>query len=1123
MEGRCFLFLLFLLVPALTQDSPCPDGWVDIDDCCYYFSEDKVSYSAAKYECEEYLDGDLVAFDDCDEMEQITSIGEPCPYWVHPTTDLDCLGEEPEYENKYICKIDKETDCEAYCGGSCWEEGAIGCAWPFGSRSNDPRCSCPDGYFCCVPTNGTTCVGHCPGGECIDPDPNMANGGCTGVWKDPEECSCPYDQRCCCPQVTECENYCYGMCKYYYEECTGDYEWVSDGASCSCEGDKRCCVPKTPSCRTSCEGKCIDEDDPCDGQWMDPDLCPCPDFGRCCCKNDTSTTEPPPTECPMTDPPLSTDEHGCGLPEVASIPDDKVFDFEGMYETLTYAESDEDAADTKFDQVKEEFEKLSYKDGDTLSSMSGDLTEAVRAERDAWVLQYTDPDTGFEISIMLPGFDPRTGVLPEDLDLSGLSVSVEFRARLDLLRQRYLALRLSVNIQAFLPDCDLIIEVELNVYFRLVRVPLVLITCVTIECEAIIIVPVICYTQTWYWVGEPYCDWYLVTRCYVKYLIIHLTWWVRVWWITAFPPWAIQPLPECPDPDLGAIAPYEGFNRRFLDMAMDNFRSRISDDMSTELRVDEFSFVYEAELQDRDNTALLDMDGSVTDAVNGARDMWILTFRESEGDMETSILLENFDPTVDELPDEYELGDLSAFGAYSQRYLLLFSQRYREMRASVSLRLIFPTDCGPGFFSLQLNARFTLRRLPFFLLACWEIEFTEFLIVPVPCFEIWIICGIKVVIPVIKVIIIRRTYWFGLWVFIPRPDCPWPPPAKPGSCIEMGFPTGRNNGDIVRYECKPGFQRCKGRETLVCWKGQWRPQGNQLECGPACPPHPPAGYGAYRVRCVRTNANWLGAKENCVYRCYRGWVRWTGSYNRICRRGVWTGSQLVCFPPWNRPVFPHDCQDIKNMDPSLDSGIYMIYPSGPEPGFLVYCDMETDGGGWTVIQRRQDGSVDFYRDWDDYKHGFPADNMTGEFWLGNDKIHRLTVQRNYALRVDLEADDGDTAYAEYSWFGVNFDGDNYRATIAGYSGTAGDSMLSTTAGLSLNGMEFSTYDDDNDNEADGSCAVRFHGAWWYNACGESNLNGEYGGTDFGKGVVWNSFRGMRESLKFTEMKVRPVT
>ena len=69
--------------------------------------------------------------------------------------------------------------------------------------------------------------------------------------------------------------------------------------------------------------------------------------------------------------------------------------------------------------------------------------------------------------------------------------------------------------------------------------------------------------------------------------------------------------------------------------------------------------------------------------------------------------------------------------------------------------------------------------------------------------------------------------------------------------------------------------------------------------------------------------------------------------------------------------------------------------------FEVYCDQKTAGGGWTVFQKRQDGSVDFYRGWSDYKRGFG--NLNGEFWLGLDKIHPLTVSSSNKLRVDLEA------------------------------------------------------------------------------------------------------------------------
>ena len=104
----------------------------------------------------------------------------------------------------------------------------------------------------------------------------------------------------------------------------------------------------------------------------------------------------------------------------------------------------------------------------------------------------------------------------------------------------------------------------------------------------------------------------------------------------------------------------------------------------------------------------------------------------------------------------------------------------------------------------------------------------------------------------------------------------------------------------------------------------------------------------------------------------------------------------------------------------------------------VFCDMTMDGGGWTVFQRRLNGSVDFYRDWASYKNGFG--DLNGEFWLGNDNIHRLTAVDDVTLRVDLEDFDGNIKHAEFAIFKVADEGDKYRLEIGGYNGTAGDSM-----------------------------------------------------------------------------------
>ena len=111
----------------------------------------------------------------------------------------------------------------------------------------------------------------------------------------------------------------------------------------------------------------------------------------------------------------------------------------------------------------------------------------------------------------------------------------------------------------------------------------------------------------------------------------------------------------------------------------------------------------------------------------------------------------------------------------------------------------------------------------------------------------------------------------------------------------------------------------------------------------------------------------------------------------------------------------------------------------------MLCDTTTDGGGWTVFQRRLNGSLDFYRGWESYKNGFG--DLNGEFWLGNDNLHRLTAADDVILRVDLEDFDGNTAYAEYTTFKVANEADKYRILFEGYNGTAGDSMQVSSGSL----------------------------------------------------------------------------
>ncbi|XP_032236054.2 ficolin-1 [Nematostella vectensis] len=181
--------------------------------------------------------------------------------------------------------------------------------------------------------------------------------------------------------------------------------------------------------------------------------------------------------------------------------------------------------------------------------------------------------------------------------------------------------------------------------------------------------------------------------------------------------------------------------------------------------------------------------------------------------------------------------------------------------------------------------------------------------------------------------------------------------------------------------------------------------------------------------------------------------------------------------------------------------------------------MVTSGGGWTVIQRRMDGSVDFYRGWEEYKRGFG--NKEGEFWLGLDNIHSMTSTRRYRVRFDMEDFEGNTCYAEYDDFRVDDEAAKYRLAALGiFSGDAGNSFNS------LVGQPFSTKDHDNDNR-NFNCAQECQGGWWYKKCHNCNPNGLYLKGQYsllardGQGIVWKTWLGINYSLKRMEIKLRP--
>uniref|UniRef100_A0A3P9H6J4 Angiopoietin 4 n=1 Tax=Oryzias latipes TaxID=8090 RepID=A0A3P9H6J4_ORYLA len=212
-----------------------------------------------------------------------------------------------------------------------------------------------------------------------------------------------------------------------------------------------------------------------------------------------------------------------------------------------------------------------------------------------------------------------------------------------------------------------------------------------------------------------------------------------------------------------------------------------------------------------------------------------------------------------------------------------------------------------------------------------------------------------------------------------------------------------------------------------------------------------------------------------------------------------------------------DCADAYKAGHSV-SGLYHLHISNRTEPVQAYCDMETSGGGWTLFQRRFNGSLDFQRSWREYKAGF-GDTL-GEHWLGNEVLYQLTSQSQYTMRVELKDWEGNSAHAQYDRFTLTSERQQYRLYLRGYSGTAGKQ-----SSLNPHGAGFSTRDQDNDNCDHCKCALMLTGGWWFDACGFSNLNGIYYtvGHNIRKlnGIKWHHFRGPSYSLRSTSMMVRP--
>ena len=217
--------------------------------------------------------------------------------------------------------------------------------------------------------------------------------------------------------------------------------------------------------------------------------------------------------------------------------------------------------------------------------------------------------------------------------------------------------------------------------------------------------------------------------------------------------------------------------------------------------------------------------------------------------------------------------------------------------------------------------------------------------------------------------------------------------------------------------------------------------------------------------------------------------------------------------PNNGPIENCCCLGYTNNNYNVkSSGVYTIanFCGVKCSNTRVYCDTSSGGGGWTVIQRRKDGSVDFQnRDWVEYEDGFG--NLHGEFWIGLRSMHCLTSQGNWELRIDYQLENGTKSYLHYNEFAIGSAEDQYPLNISGFDSIGLTDPFETGG---LNGMKFTSRDRDND--LSGRNCAPGNGGWWYNNCGFTiELNDDYGDHHI-------HLNGQGHRKLIAEMKIRPM-
>ena len=211
----------------------------------------------------------------------------------------------------------------------------------------------------------------------------------------------------------------------------------------------------------------------------------------------------------------------------------------------------------------------------------------------------------------------------------------------------------------------------------------------------------------------------------------------------------------------------------------------------------------------------------------------------------------------------------------------------------------------------------------------------------------------------------------------------------------------------------------------------------------------------------------------------------------------------------------NDCYDIYKKGWRSD-GVYAIQKKNQNVFLSTHCTMSIHGGGWTTVQRRIDGSVNFARTWEEYKQGFG--DLSGEFWYGNEQLHNLTRDRNSELLFVLEDTEGVFYYPFYGEVHIDSEENKYKLTFGAYSNIGNTDITNDLP--YHNNMHFSTIDRDNDLANNGCASVKGGGGgWWYQNCMQVNLNGLYGSVQ-NIGLKWRSIYNANKLIKSTKILIR---